>query len=95
MKLNTTPRIASDPLMVRELREHANQVNMLSEGRIGAVNNALPTAPTTGQYAVGDIVRNSAPTELGSPGSRYVLFGWMCTAESPLTFVPLRYPTGN
>lgn len=95
MKLNNTPRIASDPLMVRELREHAKQVNMLAEGRIGAVINAQTAAPTTGQYAVGDIVRNSAPAELGSPGSRYVIEGWKCLNDSPLTFVQMRFLTGN
>lgn len=95
MKLNNTPRIASDPLMVRELREHANQVNMLSEGRIGAVNNAQTAAPTTGQYAAGDFVKNSAPSELGSPGSRYVIDGWTCLSDSPLTFVQKRFLTGN
>ncbi len=95
MRLNLTPRIPADPLLVRELREHATQVNMLSEGRISAVTNAQPSAPTTGVYAIGDFVRNSAPAELGSPGSKYVIEGWMCVDDSPLTFVQKRFLTGN
>lgn len=94
-KLNTTPRIASDPWLVRELREHAQQVNLLTEGRIAAVHSAQPAAPTTGEYTAGDFVRNSAPAELGSPGSKYVVFGWMCTDDSPLTFVQCRFLTGS
>lgn len=95
MNLNTTPRISADPLLVRELREHARQVNLLSEGRISAVNNAQSSVPTAGEYAIGDFVRNSAPTELGSPGSKYVVEGWMCVGDSPLAFVPKRFLTGN
>lgn len=96
MKLNTTPRIAADPALTREIRDHAQQVNLLAEGRISAAYNAQSAAPTTGQYAVGDFVRNSAPAELGSPGSKYVVFGWMATSGGPPpTFVELRFLTGN
>lgn len=95
MKLNTTPRIAADASITREFRDHAQQVNLLAEGRISAAYNAQSAAPTTGQYAVGDFVRNSAPAELGSPGSKYVVDGWTCLNDSPLTFVEKRYPTGN
>lgn len=95
MKLNDTPRIAQDPLLVRELREHAKQVNLLAEGRVSAVYNAQASAPTAGDYAVGDFVRNNAPAELGSPGSAYIVFGWMCVDDSPLTFVDMRFVTGN
>jgi hypothetical protein len=95
MNLNTTPRISADPLLVRELREHARQVNLLSEGRISAVNNAQSSMPTAGEYAIGDFVRNSAPAELGSAASKYVIFGWICTDDSPLTFVQMRFLTGN
>ena len=96
MKLNDTPRLGlADPSLIREFREHAKQVNGLSEGRLSATYNAQPAAPTTGAYAVGDIVRNSAPTELGTVGSKYVIFGWMCNSASPLTFLQLRFLTGN
>lgn len=96
MKLNGSPRVGiNNPDLQRELREHAQQVNALSEGRLNAVYNAQTAAPTTGDYAVGDFVKNSAPAELGSPGSRYVIDGWTCLDDAPLTFVEKRYPTGN
>ncbi len=74
MKLNTTPRVGvNDPSLQRELREHADQVNRLSEGRITAKYNARPSAPTTETWAQGDQVANSAPSELGTAGSKYVI----------------------
>lgn len=97
MKLNIQPRVAlQDVAMQRELREHALQVNMLSEGRISAANNASTAAPTTGAYAQGDFVRNSAPSELGSASSKYVIFGWLCVSSgTPGTFVQCQFLTGN
>lgn len=97
MKLNTTPRVgANDPVLQRELREHASQVNMLSEGRIAAAYNATVAAPTTGLYLAGDYVRNDAPSELGTAGSKYVLFGWICTVSGePGTWSECRFLTGN
>ena len=63
MKLNETPRLAqNDPLMQRELREHATQVNQLAAGRISAVDNAMTAIPTTGDWKRGDFIRNPAPS---------------------------------
>lgn len=96
MKLSTSPRVGiNNPDLQRVLREHAQQVNGISEGRMNAAYNAQTAAPTTGEFAVGDFVRNSAPAELGSPGSLYVIEGWMCLDDSPLTFVEKRFLTGN
>jgi hypothetical protein len=97
MKLNTTPRVGvADPMLQRELREHATQVNMLSEGRMAANYQALTAAPTTGTWAQGDFVRNSAPAELGTAGSRYVVFGWLCVSGgTPGTWVQCRFLTGS
>lgn len=96
-KLNTTPRIGiQDTVVLRELREHATQVNMLSEGKLSAEYGAMTAAPTSGVHARGDFVRNSAPSELGSMSSMYVIFGWVCVAGgSPGTFVECRFLTGN
>lgn len=95
MKLNTTPRIPADPVLVREIREHALQVNLMAEGRIAANYNAVPSVPTTGTFAQGDFVRNSAPAELGTAGSKYVIFGWLCViGGTPGTFVQCRFLTG-
>ncbi|QJP10455.1 hypothetical protein [Pseudomonas multiresinivorans] len=97
MRLNTTPRVGvADPLLQRELREHADMVNRLAEGRISAQYSAVPSAPTAGVYFQGDFVANSAPTELGTAGSKYVIEGWVCVASgSPGTFVQKRFLTGN
>lgn len=95
MKLNTTPRIQADAILQRELREHALQVNLMAEGRLAAAYNAVSTVPTAGEFAVGDFVRNSAPSELGTAGSKFVIEGWMCVDDDPLTFVQKRFLTGN
>ncbi len=96
-RLNTTPRVGvNDPVLQRELREHATQVNNLTEGRIAAVTNATTAAPTSGPNQQGDFVRNSAPTELGSASSKYVIFGWVCVASgTPGTWQQCRFLTGN
>lgn len=97
MKLNITPRVGvNDSALQRELREHATQVNLLSEGRIRAHYQAQTAAPTSGDYAQGDEVMNSAPVELGTAGSKYVIRGWKCIASgSPGTWVQMRFLTGN
>ena len=97
MKLNTTPRVGiNDPLLTRELREHSTQVNQLSEGRIAANYTAATATPTTGLWARGDFVKNSAPSELGTAGSKYVVHGWQCvTGGEPGTWVQCRFLTGN
>ena len=96
-RLNLQPRVAlNDPAMQRELREHAMQVNQLSEGRIAAITNATTAAPSTGTHALGDFVRNSAPSELGAATAKYVIFGWICvTGGTPGTWVQTRFLTGN
>lgn len=53
-------------------------------------------APTSGTWAQGDTVVNTAPTELGTVGSKYVVDKWRCvTAGNPGTWVQLRSLTGN
>ena len=96
-RLNTSPRVGiNDPVLQRELREHATQVNLLTEGRIAAVTNATTAAPTSGPNQQGDFVRNSAPTELGLASRKYVILGWVCVASgTPGTFVQCRVLTGN
>lgn len=97
MKLNTSPRLSTpDQALNRELVSHALLVNLLTDGRAAGTNNATSSIPTTGTYAVGDFVKNSAPSELGSVGSKYVIAGWMCVAAgSPGTLVQCRFLTGN
>lgn len=96
-RLNTSPRIkGNDPILERELREHATKVNGLAEGRVESVTNAYTAAPTTGTHAKGDFVLNSEPTELGSASSKYIIHGWRCTVGGePGTWVQCRFLTGN
>lgn len=53
-------------------------------------------APSTGTWAVGDICWNTAPSEAGSTGSKYIVEKWICTvAGTPGTWLPCRVLTGN
>ena len=101
MRINSDPRLPQSDdvksLKTRIYEVHrdlANQINLASEGYLRGSSNATTAAPTTGVYAVGDFVRNSAPAELGAVASKYVIHGWICTV-APLTFVQARYLTGN
>jgi hypothetical protein len=52
--------------------------------------------PTSGTFAPGDFIRNSAPVEAGAVSSKYVVLGWLCTVGgTPGTFVQCRALTGN
>lgn len=74
----------------------ARKVNGIASGSVSALDGGSTAAPTTGAWAVGDFVRNTAPVELGGAGSRYVVTGWLCiTAGEPGAWVPLRAATGN
>lgn len=77
-------------------RQISGQLNGISEGSIVASYNADTAAPTTGTYNQGDFIRNASPTEQGTAGSKYVVFGFICVASgSPGTWVEQRFLTGN
>lgn len=103
MRIPTDPRLPRSgdvPALITRLydlwRPMASQINNFVEGRISAATNASSSAPTSGMYQQGDFVRNSAPAELGSGGSKYVIEGWLCTVGGePGTFVEKRFLTGN
>lgn len=101
MRLQQEPNLPSNPdtliwKLTQILRDIAKQVNNLSEGYVGAVTNASTAAPTTGTYQQGDFIRNSAPAEAGSAGSKYVVTGWICSASgTPGTWLQCRSLTGN
>jgi hypothetical protein len=101
MKLPADPRLPTGEANMRQrltdlMRDVAQQVNGVSEGKLAATYNAQTAAPTTGTHALGDFVRNSAPAELGSASSKYVILGWVCvTAGTPGTWVQARALTGN
>ena len=82
--------------LTERLREAGNKVNALAEGRISAREGTATAAPTGGDWAQGDFVTNSAPSELGSAGSKYVVLGWVCVASgSPGTWKECRTLTGG
>lgn len=93
----------NDPFMRRllqslteRLREAANKVNGMASGRVSALDGLYTSAPTAGDWTQGDRVTNSAPTELGSAGSKYVVLEWVCVASgSPGTWKECRVLTGG
>jgi hypothetical protein len=105
MRLDPYPRFPADKMqMERKLtdlhRDIARQVNDLTEGRIVAVTNAATSVPTTGTWFAGDFVRNSAPAEAGTAGSKYVVTGWLRLTSSSnnvlnTDWVATRSLTGN
>lgn len=96
MKINRTPRASVDADTDRFFRQVAQQVNGLSEGRIAANYSARTAAPTTETWALGDMLRNSAPSEAGAALAKYVILGWVCTvAGTPGTWLDVRTLTGN
>jgi hypothetical protein len=99
MNLQSDPRLPipnehTRPLTQRlyELfREVARSVN-----GAGMWDSEGTTAPTAGTWAAGDCVRNSAPAEAGTAGSKYVVIGWVCTVSgTPGTWLSMRVLTGN
>lgn len=74
----------------------AVQINAISENRITGKYNAYTAAPTTGTYAIGDFIPNTAPAELGVAAAKYVIIGWICTVSgTPGTWLQCRTLTGN
>lgn len=80
----------------RWMNSAAAQINNLAEGRLTASHNALTAAPTTGTWATGDFIKNSAPAEAGVALSKYVTIGWICVSGgTPGTWLACRCLTGN
>lgn len=93
MRIDPDPRLQADRLVPRLtdlLKAIGQQVNGLSEGRISARHQAATAAPTTGTYAQGDFVTNSAPS-----GAAPVI-GWVCTVGgTPGTWVAVSVGGGG
>lgn len=78
------------------MRQIATSHNLLAEEKIVSHYRAHTAAPTTGSWAQGDFVRNSAPAEAGAASSKYVVTGWICTVSgTPGTWLACRVLTGN
>jgi hypothetical protein len=96
MKVSTQPRLSPEAALKQELVQHATLLNLITDGRLSGTNNATTAAPTSGTHARGDEVKNSAPSELGTAGAKYVIRGWQClVGGTPGTWVEMRYLTGN
>lgn len=98
LQLETNPQFSPQNLtyqLTALLQQNAVLTNNLAGGRI--VGRRRDTAaPTTGGHNLGDIMWNSAPAELGSVSSKYVIIGWICTAAgTPGTWLEMRTLTGN
>jgi len=83
-------------VLSRLFRNIGQKVNALADGRISGNDFTAATIPTTGSFSQGDFIKNSAPVEAGTAGSKYVLLGWVCTVGgTPGTLLPVRTLTGN
>jgi hypothetical protein len=82
--------------LIKYMRDMANQINGLSEGKIYNRYNAQTSIPTSGSFAQGDFIPKSNPVEAGAVGSKYVVMGWICTVSgTPGTLLEARVLTGN
>jgi len=76
----------------------ADQVNMVSEGRIAGHYNSDSATPTSTviQFNQGDFVWNNKPTEITATNSSYTVLGWSCEiGGKPGTWREARIKTGN
>lgn len=96
MKLPSNPQIPNaQPELLRLLRDITNQINAITEGNAYAHHGAMTAAPVSGTWAQGDEVKNSAPAEAGTAGSKYVVTGYICvTSGTPGTWKEMRVLTG-
>jgi hypothetical protein len=99
MKLHLDQRILEKydrGSLTQIMRDIQQSVNSIAEGKQVGFYLADTAAPTTGIHAIGDFVLNSAPAELGSASSKYIIHGWRCTVSGePGTWLQCRFLTGN
>jgi hypothetical protein len=106
MRLEENPQLPLQPdshyagnlnfTLSRLFRNIAQKVNAIGDGRLNGSDLVAATVPTTGTYAQGDFIRNSAPVEAGAASSKYVVLGWICTVGgTPGTLLQCRVLTGN
>lgn len=80
-----------DPELDEIIQNHALWLEHLAQGSPAAhpIHTVAPSfAGTPGQF-----VRNHAPEELGSAGSKYVVLGWVYSTAD--TWLACRVLTGN
>lgn len=80
----------------RLFREVMRRIDLHSYGYLSGREGRGTAAPTTGTWAKGDYIWNSAPAEAGATGSKYWIRGWFCSvAGTPGTWLQDRGLTGN
>ncbi len=99
MKFPVDPRL---PLPSKGNERLTQRLYELFRSISGAFNDSFmwdgmgTSVPTTGTWAQGDKVKNTAPAEAGSAGSKYIIIGWCAVASgTPGTWVEMRTLTGN
>lgn len=94
---NRVPDQYSKSVVSEIIRAICQQIDSLSEGRIVANYQANSTAPVSVGGAVGDFIKDSSPTVLGTVGAQYIREGWVCTSadSSNATWVEKRFMTGT
>jgi hypothetical protein len=98
MRISTDLRLPQSydaAALAEVLRRIVTQLNNLSDGRLNARDSGLTAPPTTGRYAVGDVVWHTSPSETTTTTGNFVVMGWVCTASGePGTFEQMRVLTG-
>lgn len=98
---NRFAKFASNTNYVYDIRHNNYGGAKLMRGNIGndATSGRGTSAPVAGmalQWYAGDKTENTTASELGTAGSKYVIIGWVCTAQGdPGTWVQQRVLTGN
>lgn len=94
MNLQSNPLLSSssDPAaqtaqLQTLLRQFAQQVNNLTNGKASAITNASTVAPADGTGNPGDFVAKQGAVASGPVGAQYVVIGWRCvaTGSTPAT----------
>lgn len=88
-----------EPGTQSEIRSYLNRIvrtfNQVAGGNVSGYYTSGSASPTGGTWAAGDQVRNTAPAEAGTAGSKYVITGWICvTGGTPGTWKEMRTLTG-
>jgi hypothetical protein len=98
---NRFAKFASNTNYVYDVRHNNFGAAKLMRGNIGndATSGRGSAAPVAGmalQWYAGDKIENTTASELGTAGSKYVIIGWVCTAQGdPGTWLEQRVLTGN
>ena len=98
---NRFSKYASNSNYTYDIRHNNYGGAKLMRGNIGndvtsGAGTAAPVAGMALQWYAGDKIENKTASELGTAGSKYVLIGWVCTAQGdPGTWVQQRVLTGN